>query len=180
MRRMPRPLSEVVQRLKELETLWLTLGRISEQSFVQLLSNMLDQPPHIVSLLFKKIDADGDETITWNEFIAYHFRVYFILRICSFFGSSMTVFRWRQSASHSNQWENALNRNYLAEGNRSMGRRAHRRCMIDSLCCVPDRIIGLWYIFSYFVSPLREDVINRNYCYDAAETTVFAYTPLIV
>ena len=50
----PRSFADCVDRLKELELVWVSSGPLIESDFVDLISSMLDQSRREVTLMFKK------------------------------------------------------------------------------------------------------------------------------
>jgi len=55
------------------ETLWQCRNRegLSCAEFSSLLANMLNRDERELQVLFQKMDADGDETLSWNEYVSY-------------------------------------------------------------------------------------------------------------
>jgi len=55
------------------ETLWECVHSdgLSCSEFSELLSNMLGRPASHFEVLFQKMDADGDETLSWGEYVSF-------------------------------------------------------------------------------------------------------------
>lgn len=69
---------DVVHNLSLLEKVWLKASErgygLNEEEFVDFLSHVLSMPEEQLSILFQKMDANSDGTLTWDEYLSYLLR----------------------------------------------------------------------------------------------------------
>lgn len=66
---------DVVHNLHLMEKVWLQAADgLTEEEFTQFLSAILELPPEELSVLYQKMDANSDGSLTWDEYLSYLLR----------------------------------------------------------------------------------------------------------